>query len=177
MSTVAPIQVTVANGAKLQSHQMVSNFTWWSQGNTFSTDARILQMPYYDLVLGMDWLEKYSPMWIHWKRRLLRFTHEGKRISLKGVKDELTTCPKIQPGNSEGCFGRAVWLSSFTSVRLSLQQLQTLFLSPFRNKWTTIVISFKNQICCHHQGTLTITAAWGEACQYQALSLFTGAKR
>lgn len=84
VSTVAPIQVTVANGAKLQSYQMVSNFTWWSLGNTFSNDTRVLTLPYYDLVLGMDWLEKYSPMWIHSKRRLLRFTHDGKRISLTG---------------------------------------------------------------------------------------------
>jgi hypothetical protein len=81
---------------------MVSNFTWWSQGNTFSIDARVLPLPYYDLVLGMDWLEKYSPMWIHWKRRLLRFTHEGKRISLKGVKDALTSYPKVKARKLKG---------------------------------------------------------------------------
>ena len=86
----------MANGAKMQSNQMVSNFTWWSQGNTFSTHARILPLSYYDLVLGMDWLEQYSPMWIHWKRKLLRFTHASKRIALKGSKDSLSHCPKIK---------------------------------------------------------------------------------
>lgn len=50
----------------------------------------------------MDWLEKYSPMWIHWKRRLLRFTHEGKRISLKGVKDALTSYPKVKARKLKG---------------------------------------------------------------------------
>jgi hypothetical protein len=44
----------------------------------------------------MDWLEQYSPMWIHWKRKLLRFTHAGKRIALKGTKDSLSHCPKIK---------------------------------------------------------------------------------
>lgn len=44
----------------------------------------------------MDWLEAYSPMWIHWKHKLLRFTHVGHRIALKGVKDSLSQCPKIK---------------------------------------------------------------------------------
>ena len=44
----------------------------------------------------MDWLESYSPMWIHWKRKLLRFTHQGQRIALKGMKDSLSSCPKLK---------------------------------------------------------------------------------
>lgn len=44
----------------------------------------------------MDWLEQYNPMWIHWKRKLLRFTYNNKRISLKGIKDVLSSCPKIK---------------------------------------------------------------------------------
>jgi hypothetical protein len=101
--TPAPeIQVTVASGAKLQSNQQVLNFTWWSQGHTFTTNARVLSLPYYDMVLGMDWLEHHSPMWIHWKRKLLRFTHDGKRISLKGIKDSLTSCPKVKARKLKG---------------------------------------------------------------------------
>lgn len=92
----------VANGERLQSNQQVLNFTWWSQENTFTTDAQVLSLPYYDLVLGMDWLEHHSPMWIHWKRKLLWFTHEGKRISLKGVKDSLSTCPKVKARKLKG---------------------------------------------------------------------------
>jgi len=94
--------VTVANGEKLLSNQQVLNFTWWTQGHTFPTDARVLPMPYYDLVLGMDWLEKHSPMWIHWKRKLLRFSYQGRRISLKGVKDTLSSCPKVKVRKLKG---------------------------------------------------------------------------
>lgn len=65
------IQVSVANGDKLQSTQQVFDFTFWTQGHTFTIDTRILPLSYYDIVLGMDWLERYSPMWIHWKRKLL----------------------------------------------------------------------------------------------------------
>jgi hypothetical protein len=59
-----PIQITVANGEKLDCNQQVLN-TWWSQGHTFTSDVRILPLPYYDMVLGMDWLEHFSPLWIH----------------------------------------------------------------------------------------------------------------
>jgi len=97
-----PIQVAVANGDKLQSTHQVLNFSWWSQGHTFTTDARVLSLQYYDMVLGMDWLEQHSPMWIHWKRKLLRFSYQGSRISLKGVKDTLSSCPKVKVRKLKG---------------------------------------------------------------------------
>ena len=57
-----PIQVAVANDDKIQSNHQVLNFSWWSQGQTFTTDAHVLPLQYYDMVLGMDWLEQHSPM-------------------------------------------------------------------------------------------------------------------
>lgn len=74
--TVTPqavMQVTVADGGKLSSHSSVSKVQWYTQGHTFTSDARVLAIPYYDLILGMDWLEQYSPMWVDWKRKKLRF--------------------------------------------------------------------------------------------------------
>ena len=41
-------------------------------------------------------------MWIHWKRKLLRFTYVGQRISLKGVKDQLSTCHKLKARKLRG---------------------------------------------------------------------------
>ena len=63
------VQVTVADGTQMPSKQMVKDITWWTQGHTFSTTARVLDLKCYDIVLGMDWLEQYSPMWIDWKRK------------------------------------------------------------------------------------------------------------
>jgi len=54
------------------------------------------------MVLDMDWLEQHSPMWIHWKRKLLRFSYQGSRISLKGIKDTLSSCPKIKVRKLQG---------------------------------------------------------------------------
>lgn len=97
-TTAASLKCKVTSTDPIQ----VQEFTWWTQGHTFSTDARVFDLPYYDLVLGMDWLETHSPMWIHWKRKLLRFTYQWQRISLKGVKDQLSTCPKVKARKIKG---------------------------------------------------------------------------
>ncbi|KAF0896451.1 hypothetical protein E2562_024315 [Oryza meyeriana var. granulata] len=39
---------------------------WWIQGFSFRSDVRILPLGCYDVILGMDWLERHSPMQIDW---------------------------------------------------------------------------------------------------------------
>jgi hypothetical protein len=96
------VQVTVASGGTMPCTKMVSKVTWWTQGSTFTTAARVLDMPHYDMILGKDWLEQHSPMWIHWKRKQIRFTYQGKRIRLQGVKDCTSHCKKIQVQKLKG---------------------------------------------------------------------------
>jgi hypothetical protein len=79
-----PVKVTIADGAQLPCTKCVPQLFWWTQGHTFSTSARVLDMKCYDLLLGMEWLEQHSPMWVHWKRKKMRFTYKGTRITLLG---------------------------------------------------------------------------------------------
>jgi hypothetical protein len=97
-----PVTVAVANGQKMMSSQEVKEFIWLSQGHTFSTAVRVLPLKCYDLVLGMDWLENHSPMWIHWIRKCMRFTYQGKRISLHGVKEKTQSCLAISMKKLQG---------------------------------------------------------------------------
>ena len=55
----------------------------------------MLKLGCYDVILGMEWLESLGPMWIDWKKKLFRFRHEGRRITLRGVKDNISTCAEI----------------------------------------------------------------------------------
>jgi hypothetical protein len=57
-----PMQVKVANGQVIQSNTEVKGLQWWIQGCTFVTDARIVELGAYDLILEMDWLEAHNPM-------------------------------------------------------------------------------------------------------------------
>jgi predicted aspartyl protease len=56
---VMPMRVKVANGASIPCVSEVIDFEWWIQGLTFKVNAKVIEMGAYDLVLGMDWLEKF----------------------------------------------------------------------------------------------------------------------
>jgi hypothetical protein len=59
------VQVSVTNSVKLTSDQRVPEFSWLAQGYTFTTEVCIRPLQCYDMILGMDWLELHSPMWVH----------------------------------------------------------------------------------------------------------------
>jgi hypothetical protein len=47
------------------------------------------------MIVGEDWLEAVSPVWVDYKTKAIRITHQGKRIALQGVKDQLDSCSPI----------------------------------------------------------------------------------
>lgn len=53
------------------------------------TTVGILPLKCFDMVSGEDWLEECSPMWVHWSNKIMRFTYQGKRIELYGVKQQV----------------------------------------------------------------------------------------
>jgi len=90
-----PLRFTTADGSSMLSDTFIPKMQWHVQGNIFTQDTRILPLQCYDMVLGADWLEVHSPMMIHWRKKTLKFTYKGKRISLQGVKDEPTKCVQV----------------------------------------------------------------------------------
>ncbi|XP_047048394.1 uncharacterized protein LOC124653372 [Lolium rigidum] len=71
-----PARFVAANGAPLVSAKMLPQLQWFCQGHSFTQDLHILPLPCYDMILVADWLEDHSPMWVHWKRRWMKFTHQ-----------------------------------------------------------------------------------------------------
>jgi hypothetical protein len=65
------LQVQVANGSHLCCTHQILDASWSISGVTFSSTLKVLQLSTYDLVIGMDWLEKHSPMLIHWSQKWL----------------------------------------------------------------------------------------------------------
>jgi predicted aspartyl protease len=82
ISPIAPMAVKVANGASLSCSAKVRQFEWWIQGQTFQLDAKLLKIGAYDLVLGMDWLERFRPMTCDWLEKWIEFQYNGKLIRL-----------------------------------------------------------------------------------------------
>jgi hypothetical protein len=82
-TAITPVHVTIADGTSMTCDTMVQQLKWWVQGHTFTSDARVLQLKGYDMILGADWLAAHSPMYIHWQKKKMRFTHQGARITLR----------------------------------------------------------------------------------------------
>jgi hypothetical protein len=90
------IMVTVANGSEMTSNTTVAEVVWLTQGHTFTTAARVLDIQHYDMILGMDWLEQFSPMWVHWRKKKMKFNYKASRILLNGVRECTSTCPQLK---------------------------------------------------------------------------------
>ena len=90
VTDIPAVSVRVANNETMKCDKMAQNLTWWTQGETFSFDMRILPLSAYDGILGIDWLAQQGDMFCNWKTKTLRFQHKGKEIQLKGLSSTST---------------------------------------------------------------------------------------
>lgn len=65
------------------------------QGVQFKTTFKILPLKCYDIILGMDWLEKYSPMEVQWAEKWMSFWHGKQRVKLQGLVPKGGSCQTI----------------------------------------------------------------------------------
>jgi hypothetical protein len=56
------LQVQVANGQIIKCDTELQQACWSIQNLNFVTDLKFLPLPYYGMILGIDWLEAHSPM-------------------------------------------------------------------------------------------------------------------
>jgi hypothetical protein len=84
-----PIQVQVANGVVLSCASYIPQAQWSVQGYYFVTDLKILPLPSHDMILGLDWLQSFSPMHIHWQQQWISIPYKGQTIFLSGIDSDL----------------------------------------------------------------------------------------
>jgi hypothetical protein len=101
-----PTTFVVANGNSVTCSEMVPALEWGLQGHTFQHDFKVFPLGSYDMILGDDWLTEHSPMWMHWRHRIIKFTHKGCRITLRGVQDTLSACRPISNHKLQGLLRR-----------------------------------------------------------------------
>jgi hypothetical protein len=77
-----PMQVKVADGGILWSQHWFPNCKWLCGGTTFITDFKFIALGGYDMILGMDWIERHCPMSVHWATKRMEFDYDKKRVHL-----------------------------------------------------------------------------------------------
>lgn len=79
-----PVSVRVANGGTVDCTAKLPDAEWVVQGHRFHSTLRILPLGSYDMIVGMDWLEAFSPMKVDWKSRWMSIPYGRHHVVLQG---------------------------------------------------------------------------------------------
>jgi len=85
--SVNPVQchslaIKVANGELMQCSAQLPATVWSIQQYQFTHDFKVLPITHYDIILGMDWLQLFSPMKVDWLHRWLVIPYKGTTVRL-----------------------------------------------------------------------------------------------
>jgi hypothetical protein len=124
---LAPVVVQVADGTRLKCSHQIKSACWSLQECVFITDLCVLDLPVYDIIVGMDWLSSYSPMHIHWLHKWVCIPYQQSLVTLYGVSAVL------QPGAVVQVATIAKELPRFNEMSLPTPMVQLLsnFLDVF----------------------------------------------
>lgn len=85
---VAPIKVSVANGAMITCESLCKGFTWKLQGHEFKTDVLLLALDNYDMVLGIQWLSTLGDIILNFNSSEVKFQLGELNCVLKGDSND-----------------------------------------------------------------------------------------
>lgn len=77
IQTCPSVSFITADGTPMNCDKGIPQLQWSTQGHTFVSAVGVLPLKCYDLILGQDWLEECSPMWVHWTKKIMRFQYKG----------------------------------------------------------------------------------------------------
>ncbi|XP_047322943.1 uncharacterized protein LOC124926704 [Impatiens glandulifera] len=90
-SPAVKLMVTVASGHQLVSTTKCLGLQWSAQGIDFNVDARVLSIPKYDIILGIEWLVTLSGIQWDFKNLIMEFSFNGELRKLHGDTSNLVS--------------------------------------------------------------------------------------
>jgi hypothetical protein len=91
-------------GQVITCNYQVPSVEWTMHVRSFSVDLTFLLLPLFDLVVGMDRLQRYSPMLVNWSNKWMSIPYQGATRCLQGVHPSVSTGAIVE-----------LWLLSATS--------------------------------------------------------------
>ena len=77
--------VRVANGEFMQCTAYVASAAWAIGNCQFTHDLKVLPLTQYDIIHGVDWLQVFSPMKIHWQDKWISFPYGSSTVIPHGL--------------------------------------------------------------------------------------------
>ncbi|XP_047318875.1 uncharacterized protein LOC124922180 [Impatiens glandulifera] len=90
-SPAVKLMVTVASGHQLVSTTKCLGLQWSAQGIDFNVDARVLSIPKYDIILGIEWLVTLGGIQWDFKNLIMKFSFNGELRKLHGDTSNLVS--------------------------------------------------------------------------------------
>jgi hypothetical protein len=87
--TLRPVQVQVANGQIIKCDIELKQACWSIQNLNFVIGLKFLPLPYYGMILGIDWLEVHSTMKVEWLNKWIVINFQGTSVQLQGLQPSL----------------------------------------------------------------------------------------
>jgi hypothetical protein len=75
----------VISGNVIPASSEILQAEWSSQVYSFHSNLKVLPLYIFDMILGMEWLERFSPMKIHWAHKWPTIPYQHNQITLQGL--------------------------------------------------------------------------------------------
>jgi hypothetical protein len=103
----------------------------WSMGSCqFFSDLKVLQLSAYDMIVGLDWLEEFSPMKVHWKQKWLVIPYKGSSVMLHGSLPEIPEHTVVQVCSVDVVASDTVTVQCPKEVQDIIEEFAMLFEVP-----------------------------------------------
>lgn len=83
-TSISPFSVMLANGTTVTSHSLCPKVEWDIQGSKFCYSLKNMDIGIWDIILGVDWMEHYSPIIFDFHQMSIQVIQEGERLLLQG---------------------------------------------------------------------------------------------
>lgn len=125
-----PVPVRVADGSVVSCSASIPSAEWSTHGYSFHSSLKILPLGSFDLILGMDWLEAFSPMKVHWQQKWMVISYGTESVLLQGLDSTQADCSVIQLFHVASDVSVASEQSS-TAIHLDVQSILDQFTHLF----------------------------------------------
>lgn len=88
---LGPLVATIADGSTLVSHDVCKAVKWRIQQYDFRFDLRVIDIGRWDIILGVDWMYQFSPIFFDFKKLKISLSNDDDhQMVLQGTLESPT---------------------------------------------------------------------------------------